>query len=102
MELQLELFSLLMMCGLWCHSFSCVRTVLLSYGAHFASVYSIFFIELYILVLISYKLIQFVKVREIYGLDEKTVFRNVTVSLEGRPQPLYLGTATQIGMLRVL
>uniref|UniRef100_A0A0D9W6X6 DNA mismatch repair proteins mutS family domain-containing protein n=1 Tax=Leersia perrieri TaxID=77586 RepID=A0A0D9W6X6_9ORYZ len=39
------------------------------------------------------------KVREIYGLDEKTVFRNVTVSLEGRPQPLYLGTATQIGIL---
>nr|CAB3485065.1 unnamed protein product [Digitaria exilis] len=39
------------------------------------------------------------KVREIYGLDEKTVFRNVTVSLEGRPQPLYLGTATQIGVV---
>ncbi|KAL5214102.1 hypothetical protein ABZP36_003254 [Zizania latifolia] len=39
------------------------------------------------------------KVREIYGLDEKTVFRNVTISLEGRPQPLYLGTATQIGMI---
>ncbi|CAN6268464.1 unnamed protein product [Urochloa humidicola] len=39
------------------------------------------------------------KVREIYGLDEKTVFRNVTVSLEGRPQPLYLGTATQIGVI---
>ncbi|KAG2573226.1 hypothetical protein PVAP13_7KG247600 [Panicum virgatum] len=39
------------------------------------------------------------KVREIYGLHEKTVFRNVTVSLEGRPQPLYLGTATQIGVI---
>ncbi|XP_062226120.1 DNA mismatch repair protein MSH1, mitochondrial-like isoform X2 [Phragmites australis] len=39
------------------------------------------------------------KVREIYGLDEKTNFRNVTVSLEGRPQPLYLGTATQIGVI---
>ncbi|TVU15315.1 hypothetical protein EJB05_38829 [Eragrostis curvula] len=39
------------------------------------------------------------KVREIYGLDEKTIFRNVTVSLEGRPQPLYLGTATQIGVI---
>ncbi|KAL6652426.1 hypothetical protein ACP70R_011351 [Stipagrostis hirtigluma subsp. patula] len=39
------------------------------------------------------------KVREIYGLDEKTTFRNVTVSLEGRPQPLYLGTATQIGVI---
>uniref|UniRef100_A0A0E0DFX3 DNA mismatch repair proteins mutS family domain-containing protein n=1 Tax=Oryza meridionalis TaxID=40149 RepID=A0A0E0DFX3_9ORYZ len=39
------------------------------------------------------------KVREIYGLEEKTVFRNVTVSLEGRPQPLYLGTATQIGVI---
>uniref|UniRef100_A0A0E0DFX4 DNA mismatch repair proteins mutS family domain-containing protein n=1 Tax=Oryza meridionalis TaxID=40149 RepID=A0A0E0DFX4_9ORYZ len=41
------------------------------------------------------------KVREIYGLEEKTVFRNVTVSLEGRPQPLYLGTATQIGILEI-
>ncbi|XP_024311971.1 DNA mismatch repair protein MSH1, mitochondrial isoform X2 [Brachypodium distachyon] len=40
------------------------------------------------------------KVREIYGLDEKTNFRNVTVSLEGRPQPLYLGTATQIGVIQ--
>uniref|UniRef100_N1QQS7 DNA mismatch repair protein mutS n=1 Tax=Aegilops tauschii TaxID=37682 RepID=N1QQS7_AEGTA len=39
------------------------------------------------------------KVREIYGLDEKTSFRNVTISLEGRPQPLYLGTATQIGVI---
>uniref|UniRef100_A0A0E0PBB9 DNA mismatch repair proteins mutS family domain-containing protein n=1 Tax=Oryza rufipogon TaxID=4529 RepID=A0A0E0PBB9_ORYRU len=39
------------------------------------------------------------KVREIYGLEEKTVFRNVTVSLEGRPQPLFLGTATQIGVI---
>ncbi|OEL37043.1 DNA mismatch repair protein MSH1, mitochondrial [Dichanthelium oligosanthes] len=39
------------------------------------------------------------KVREIYGLDENTVFRNVTISLEGRPQPLYLGTATQIGVI---
>nr|CAE05686.2 OSJNBb0002J11.13 [Oryza sativa Japonica Group] len=39
------------------------------------------------------------KVREIYGLEEKTVFRNVSVSLEGRPQPLYLGTATQIGVI---
>lgn len=49
--------------------------------------------------LLSYsQKLSFVQVREIYGLDEKTVFRNVTVSLEGRPQPLYLGTATQIGM----
>uniref|UniRef100_J3LZF0 DNA mismatch repair proteins mutS family domain-containing protein n=1 Tax=Oryza brachyantha TaxID=4533 RepID=J3LZF0_ORYBR len=39
------------------------------------------------------------KVKEIYGLEDRTVFRNVTVSLEGRPQPLYLGTATQIGMI---
>lgn len=59
--------------------------------------YSICFIE--IIYLFSCNWILFVKVREIYGLDEKTVFRNVTVSLEGRPQPLYLGTATQIGML---
>ncbi|XP_020084562.1 DNA mismatch repair protein MSH1, mitochondrial isoform X3 [Ananas comosus] len=39
------------------------------------------------------------KVREIYGLDEETTFRNVTIFSEGRPQPLYLGTATQIGVI---
>ncbi|WOL09932.1 DNA mismatch repair protein MSH1, mitochondrial isoform X1 [Canna indica] len=39
------------------------------------------------------------KVREIYGLDHHTTFRNVTVSSSKRPQPLYLGTATQIGVL---
>ncbi|URE23463.1 GIY-YIG catalytic domain [Musa troglodytarum] len=39
------------------------------------------------------------KVREIYGLDQETTFRNVTVSSNKRPQPLYLGTATQIGVL---
>ncbi|KAJ3706354.1 hypothetical protein LUZ61_010059 [Rhynchospora tenuis] len=39
------------------------------------------------------------KVREIYGLDEGTTFRNVTISSEDRPQPLYLGAATQIGLI---
>nr|WHU50367.1 MutS-like protein [Allium cepa] len=39
------------------------------------------------------------KVKEIYGLDEETAFRNVTVCSEIRPQPLYLGTATQIGVI---
>ncbi|CAL9146409.1 unnamed protein product [Musa hybrid cultivar] len=39
------------------------------------------------------------KVRGIYGLDQETTFRNVTVSSNKRPQPLYLGTATQIGVL---
>lgn len=37
--------------------------------------------------------------REIYGLDEEIPFRNVTISLEHRPQPLYLGAATQIGVI---
>ncbi|KAJ4840276.1 DNA mismatch repair ATPase msh1 [Turnera subulata] len=39
------------------------------------------------------------KVRELYGLDETTVFRNVTVPSENRPRPLHLGTATQIGAI---
>lgn len=39
------------------------------------------------------------KVREIYGLDQETTFRNVTIYSERRPQPLYLGTATQIGVI---
>ncbi|XP_026665899.1 DNA mismatch repair protein MSH1, mitochondrial isoform X2 [Phoenix dactylifera] len=39
------------------------------------------------------------KVREIYGVDQETTFRNVTVYSERRPQPLYLGTATQIGVI---
>ncbi|XP_029119846.2 DNA mismatch repair protein MSH1, mitochondrial isoform X1 [Elaeis guineensis] len=39
------------------------------------------------------------KVREIYGVDQETTFRNVTIYSERRPQPLYLGTATQIGVL---
>ncbi|XP_078166750.1 MUTL protein homolog 1 [Carex rostrata] len=39
------------------------------------------------------------KVREIYGLDEEIPFRNVTISSEHRPQPLYLGAATQIGVI---
>ncbi|KAJ8763916.1 hypothetical protein K2173_003698 [Erythroxylum novogranatense] len=39
------------------------------------------------------------KVREIYGLDNEVTFRNVSVSSASRPQPLYLGTATQIGCI---
>ncbi|ONK57299.1 uncharacterized protein A4U43_C10F18640 [Asparagus officinalis] len=39
------------------------------------------------------------KVREIYGLNEEAAFRNVSISSERRPQPLYLGTATQIGVI---
>ncbi|XP_031113390.1 DNA mismatch repair protein MSH1, mitochondrial isoform X1 [Ipomoea triloba] len=39
------------------------------------------------------------KVKEIYGLDSDTVFRNATVSSENRPRPLHLGTATQIGAI---
>lgn len=39
------------------------------------------------------------KVREVYGLDPEAMFRNVTFSAENRPQALYLGTATQIGVI---
>ncbi|KAG2727771.1 hypothetical protein I3760_01G173700 [Carya illinoinensis] len=39
------------------------------------------------------------KVKELYGLDDEVTFRNVTVSSENRPQPLTLGTATQIGAI---
>ncbi|XP_058095000.1 DNA mismatch repair protein MSH1, mitochondrial isoform X2 [Magnolia sinica] len=39
------------------------------------------------------------KVRELYGIDQEATFRNVTVSSEKRPRPLYLGTATQIGAI---
>ncbi|GMH15904.1 hypothetical protein Nepgr_017745 [Nepenthes gracilis] len=39
------------------------------------------------------------KVKELYGLDEDVIFRNVTVSSEKRPRPLHLGTATQIGAI---
>ncbi|KAH7662778.1 P-loop containing nucleoside triphosphate hydrolase protein [Dioscorea alata] len=39
------------------------------------------------------------KVRDIYGIDDGATFRNVTISSERRPQPLYLGTATQIGII---
>lgn len=39
------------------------------------------------------------KVRDIYGLDEEATFRNVTISSERRPQALFLGTATQIGVI---
>ncbi|CAK7327326.1 unnamed protein product [Dovyalis caffra] len=37
--------------------------------------------------------------RELYGLDDKVAFRNVSVSSENRPHPLHLGTATQIGAI---
>lgn len=39
------------------------------------------------------------KVKELYGLDDKVTFRNVTISSENRPHPLTLGTATQIGAI---
>ncbi|XP_078440576.1 MUTL protein homolog 1 isoform X2 [Wolffia australiana] len=39
------------------------------------------------------------KVRDIYGLDQETVFRNVTVPSEKRPRSIYLPTATQIGVI---
>ncbi|KAK6914173.1 DNA mismatch repair protein MutS-like, N-terminal [Dillenia turbinata] len=39
------------------------------------------------------------KVKELYGLDDKVTFRNVSVTSEGKPRPLYLGTATQIGAI---
>ncbi|GMY27006.1 DNA mismatch repair protein MSH1, mitochondrial isoform X1 [Fagus crenata] len=39
------------------------------------------------------------KVKELYGIDDKVAFRNVTVSSENRPRPLTLGTATQIGAI---
>lgn len=43
------------------------------------------------------KAFRFLKVRVIYGLDQESTFRNVTISSSKRPQPLHLGTATQIG-----
>ncbi|GLJ24672.1 hypothetical protein SUGI_0471830 [Cryptomeria japonica] len=39
------------------------------------------------------------KVRELYGLDSEESFRNVTIPYEDRPRPLYLGTATHIGVI---
>eukprot|EP01018_Ginkgo_biloba_P019430 Gb_16554 [translate_table: standard] len=39
------------------------------------------------------------KVRELYGIDPDQSFRNVTVPSDKRPRPLYLGTATQIGVM---
>ncbi|KAH9307958.1 hypothetical protein KI387_035869, partial [Taxus chinensis] len=39
------------------------------------------------------------KVRELYGLDLEQKFRNVTIPSEGKPRPLYLGTATHIGVM---
>ncbi|KAL9254405.1 DNA mismatch repair protein MSH1, mitochondrial-like protein [Drosera capensis] len=39
------------------------------------------------------------KVKEVYGLEDEVIFRNVTVPSEGRPRPLHLGTATQIGAI---
>ncbi|CAA7398957.1 unnamed protein product [Spirodela intermedia] len=39
------------------------------------------------------------KVRDIYGLDQETSFRNVTISSEKRPRSIYLPTATQIGVI---
>ncbi|CAN6485861.1 unnamed protein product [Victoria cruziana] len=39
------------------------------------------------------------KVRELYALDPEESFRNVTITLENRPRPLYFGAATQVGVL---
>ncbi|KAK9063046.1 hypothetical protein SSX86_016916 [Deinandra increscens subsp. villosa] len=40
------------------------------------------------------------RVKELYGLDDKVTFRNVTVASENRPHPLHLGTASQIGAIQ--
>ncbi|KAI3723468.1 hypothetical protein L2E82_35065 [Cichorium intybus] len=40
------------------------------------------------------------KVKELYGLDDKITFRNVTVFSENRPRSLHLGTASQIGAIQ--
>ncbi|KVI08019.1 DNA mismatch repair protein MutS-like, N-terminal [Cynara cardunculus var. scolymus] len=40
------------------------------------------------------------RVKELYGLDKKVTFRNVTVASENRPRPLHLGTASQIGAIQ--
>ncbi|KAJ9541709.1 hypothetical protein OSB04_028215 [Centaurea solstitialis] len=40
------------------------------------------------------------RVKELYGLDDKVTFRNVTVASENRPRPLHLGTASQIGAIQ--
>ncbi|KAK9666439.1 hypothetical protein RND81_14G185100 [Saponaria officinalis] len=39
------------------------------------------------------------KVKELYGLDAEVSFRNIAIPSEGRPRPLHLGTATQIGAI---
>lgn len=39
------------------------------------------------------------KVRELYGLDPEQSFRNVTIPSEKKPRPLYLGTASHIGVM---
>ncbi|KAF2285560.1 hypothetical protein GH714_005491 [Hevea brasiliensis] len=39
------------------------------------------------------------RIRELYGIEDGVVFRNVTVPSENRPRPLHLGTATQIGAI---
>ncbi|XP_021731755.1 DNA mismatch repair protein MSH1, mitochondrial-like [Chenopodium quinoa] len=39
------------------------------------------------------------KVKELYGLEDVVVFRNIAVPSEKRPRPLHLGTATQIGAI---
>ncbi|KAI3697129.1 hypothetical protein L6452_29898 [Arctium lappa] len=39
------------------------------------------------------------KVKELYGLDDEVIFRNVTVASENKPHPLHLGTASQIGAI---
>eukprot|EP00249_Psilotum_nudum_P012287 c23698_g1_i1 orf=55-3885(+) len=39
-------------------------------------------------------------VRELYDLDPQEEFREVIVPLKDRPKPIYVGTATQIGILQ--
>ncbi|CAM8924317.1 unnamed protein product [Rhodiola kirilowii] len=41
----------------------------------------------------------FSKVKDLYGLEDEIMFRNVTVISESRPRPLHLSTATQIGVI---
>lgn len=40
-----------------------------------------------------------IKVREIYGLGESAEFREILVPPGERPRPLYVGTASQIGII---
>ncbi|KAJ8442713.1 hypothetical protein Cgig2_001806 [Carnegiea gigantea] len=39
------------------------------------------------------------KVKELYGLDDDVAFRSIAIPSEKKPRPLHLGTATQIGAI---